>query len=145
VPVAEANPELARLKAAAPPAKSSAWVVDVLTDTEAIQFLALETVVADVWKGYVQAGLALAQIRAKKLYRNEFKSFEDYCRIRWQFDRTYADNLIAAAQLHTLLANIPGLPTPEHERQVRPLRGLPAESAADAESQGASWRAQRAI
>ncbi|MHC1765262.1 MAG: hypothetical protein AB9869_13340 [Verrucomicrobiia bacterium] len=75
---------------------------------------------------FVQAGLALAEIRRDQRYREEYDSFEAYCRDKWQYGRDYVDRLISAAQVFShLLTNCQH--QPEHESQVRPLVGLTPE------------------
>jgi len=93
-----------------------------------MDYLACEEVSDSGWSTYVQAGLALATIRDRRLYRQECTTFEEYCRSRWEYGRRYVNQLISAAQVFTSLgAN--GSQTPTHERQVRPLVGLTAEQA----------------
>jgi len=80
------------------------------------------------WSTYVQVGLALATIRDRRLYRQEFTTFEEYCRSRWEYGRRYINQLISAAQVFTSLgAN--GSQKPIYERQVLPLVGLTPEQA----------------
>ena len=93
-----------------------------------MDYFACEEVIEDGWATYVQVGLAFATIRDRRLYRNEFTTFEEYCRNRWDYGRRYVNQLISAAQVFTRLgAN--GSQKPEHERQVRPLIGLTPEQA----------------
>src|ERR1051326_3770108 len=67
---------------------------------------------------FAQAGLAFGRIRDGELYRMEYKSFDTYCRIKWQYGRDYVDRLIAAAQVFTQLLTICQEFKPEHESQV---------------------------
>ena len=54
------------------------------------------------------------------------RTFEAYCRQKWQYGRDYVDRLISAAQVYTyLLTN--SQEKPQHETQVRPLVGLTPE------------------
>ena len=126
------NEALARLKAAAPKVPAAIGKVDTLSDDEAIELLALEAVIAEGWNSFVQVGLALARIRDKELFRNEYESFPAYYRAKWQLEHSYVYYLIPAAQLYSELATTPGVPKPEHESQLRPLLGVPKESAAGA-------------
>jgi hypothetical protein len=75
---------------------------------------------------FFEVAYALLEIRDRKLYRAEFKTFEDYCRIRWEFNRAHAYRLIGAAEVCRTLSPIGDIPLPENECQVRPLGGLPA-------------------
>jgi hypothetical protein len=84
-------------------------------------------VVGNGWSAFVEFGLALAQIRDRRLYRAEFYSFEAYCKVKWQYGRDYVDRLISAAQVFRLLTNCLTNSQeckPQHESQVQPLVGL---------------------
>ncbi|HCG01430.1 MAG TPA: hypothetical protein DEV93_12905 [Chloroflexi bacterium] len=48
---------------------------------------------------FVEVGLALMEIRDRKLYRGEHSSFKEYCKERWNFGDSRARQLIAAAKL----------------------------------------------
>jgi hypothetical protein len=90
-----------------------------------MEFYACEAVLETASSNFVQAGLAFGRIRDGDLYLcgGEYKSFDTYCRQKWQYGRDYVDRLISAAQVFTqLLTN--GQQKPEHERQIRPLVGL---------------------
>jgi hypothetical protein len=109
--------------------KSIAGQVEPLSDTEIFEFMSFEEVVSTGWNSFVQVGLALGQIREKRLYRETYPSFESYCRVRWQYGRDYVDRLISAAQVFNRLLTNCQQTKPEHESQVRPLIGLTAEQA----------------
>ena len=47
----------------------------------------------------MEVGLALAEIRDTRLYRSDFDTFEAYCQKKWGFTKTYANNLIAGADV----------------------------------------------
>ena len=87
---------------------------------------AFEEVVTPACENFVEAGLALGQIRDRRLWI-EFPSFDAYCRAKWQMDRDYADRRISAAQVFTQLPTSCRQHKPEYEFQVRPLIGLPPE------------------
>src|SRR5438105_4860117 len=83
-----------------------------------------EEVLKAACQNFVEAGLALGQIRDRRLYRIEFHTFDAYCRAKWQYARVYAYHLICAVQLFRhLLANCKQR-KPDHESQLRPLIGL---------------------
>jgi hypothetical protein len=48
--------------------------------------------------GSRSAGEALKEIKDSRLYRAEYRTFENYCRARWRFSRQYAYRLIALAE-----------------------------------------------
>jgi hypothetical protein len=81
-----------------------------------------------VEKGFYMAGVALIQIRDRKLYRQRHKTFEAYCRDRFDFTRVAAHYLMGAAEVVNNLkckqfVNI----FPTKESQCRPLLGLKPE------------------
>ena len=59
----------------------------------------------------MEVGHALQEIRIGRLYKNEYGTFEDYCRERWGFGRNYVNKQICAAdcayRLGTIVPNIP--------------------------------------
>lgn len=100
-----------------------------LTDDEEKELLRLER---KVERSFVEAGLALAEIRDKKLWRGQHTSFASYCRARFCFTRDSADLKIVAALVYEnirVLAPTNGrcsdevisLPLPTSERQLRPI------------------------
>ena len=105
-----------------------------LTDEEEKDKLRLER---QVEKGFYISGKALAELRARRLYRNTHSSFESYCKDRFSFGRHAANRLIAAVQVVDNLVTIvtknqpdkkmpPKIILPAHESQVRSLVGLEA-------------------
>ena len=66
------------------------------------------------------------EIRVKRLYREDFKTFKDYCRRKWGMGKAYANYLITgsrvAVNLATCVATMPPCETqPISEYQIRPL------------------------
>ena len=59
----------------------------------------------------------------------EFKSFEDYCRHKWEFGPRTAYYLMAAAEVFTHLCTNCADRKPERESQLRPLLRLAPEDA----------------
>ena len=51
------------------------------------------------WTTFVEVGIALAQIRDQRLYKQTHTSFPAYCADRWQYGRAYASRLIGTAEL----------------------------------------------
>ena len=49
---------------------------------------------------YAEAGDALRTIRDKKLYKDSHKTFEAYCRSRWNWSRVHAHRMIEAGAVH---------------------------------------------
>ena len=63
-------------------------------------------------------------IRDRRLYRDAkgYKTFEEYCRVEWDFSGNYARRLIASSDV---IKNVPiGTKSPTTESQTRPLTQL---------------------
>lgn len=63
----------------------------------------LETVIESGKLAYIAVGNALREIRDRKLYRQTHKTFEVYCRERWDLCRSSAYDYIKAANVGTTL------------------------------------------
>lgn len=75
---------------------------------------------------FLEVGNALLEIRDSRLYRQQFSTFEDYCKERWGFARNYANKVIAATEVVANLGtNVPIAPVTES--QARPLAALEPE------------------
>ena len=83
-----------------------------------------EAAIAKGLTAFMEVGAALLDIRDGKLYRQTHDTFENYCRERWNIDRTYAHRLITAREIGEDLLPI-GNKQPTRESQVRPLAALP--------------------
>jgi len=102
-----------------------------LTPEQQNEFRKCEAVIEKKWQTFVELGQALARIRDGRLYRDQYASFEAYCRQRWAYGRHYANHLIAAAEVVAHLVTIVTT-APHHESQVRPLLGLTKDQAVTA-------------
>jgi hypothetical protein len=103
--------------------------VDQLAPAERRRLAELEAVVERGLKTFVEVGLALAEIRDRRLYQGTHSSFENYCEERWGFARNYANKLVAAAEVVAIVEPT-GTTVPTSERQARelaPLRDEPEE------------------
>jgi hypothetical protein len=98
-----------------------------LSEAEQASYFACQEVVRMGWNSFVDVGLALSQIREERLYREEYGTFEQYCRSRWDYGRRYVNQMISAAQLFRFLGANCSQTKPDHESQVRPLIGLTPE------------------
>lgn len=96
-------------------------VVDVLTDTERQQLESYEVVIQNGLQQFVEVGNALLAIRDSRLYRQQHKTFEDYCQQRWGFTRKRAFQLMQASEVVARLSTIVDTPLPVNEGQVRAL------------------------
>lgn len=97
--------------------------IDVLTVQETSRKAELEATIERGMQTFVEVGLALMEIRDERLYRDEFRAFEEYCRVKWGWLRDRSDKLIASAKVVSNLHSMEGI-LPNNERQVRPLAPL---------------------
>jgi hypothetical protein len=97
--------------------------MDILNIEESHELERCEVVIKQGLNTFIEVGEALFLIRDKRLYRREFKTFEDYCQQKWALSKPYVNRIIAASQTFTNLAPI-GVILPNTESQVRPLVGL---------------------
>lgn len=89
----------------------------------------LEATIERGLETFVEVGEALREIRDSRLYRDQHKSFDDYCRQRWGWSRISAHRHIEAAEV---VAVLPVGNKPANERQARelaPLREQPEQMA----------------
>jgi hypothetical protein len=72
---------------------------------------------------YVRVGPALLQIRNQELWKDDYESFDDYCKKRWGWTRSTADRLIVASEtVKSLPPNVQGLLTTEGAiRELAPV------------------------
>jgi hypothetical protein len=94
-----------------------------LSTTEERELANCEAIIDRNLGGFRETGEALMKIRDGKLYKVEFKTFEEYCQKRWNFGRTYAHRMIESAKVIKNL--LPMGNKPESERQARVLAPLP--------------------
>jgi hypothetical protein len=78
----------------------------------------LEAVIERGRRVFVKVGMALVEIRDRRLYRQNYPNFDAYCRDRWGWSRIHAHRHIEAAELAALL---PIGNTPANEAQAREL------------------------
>ena len=109
--------------------------MEQLTVHEAGVLQQCESIIERGLKTFVEVGNALMAIRDDRLYRTEFKTFEDYCQERWNIARRTAHQLMGAAEVVENVRNCAQIPATES--QARPLTRL------DPEDQPIAW--QRAV
>jgi DNA modification methylase len=102
-----------------------------LTRTEKQRRNELEKVIARGQKAFIEVGEALIEIRESRLYRDTHPTFDAYVQERWTIRRSRAYQLIDAAEMSTRV-DIAGLPAPESEKHIRPLKQLPPEKQPEA-------------
>ena len=107
--------------------------MNTLTTNEVSQLAKHETTIKRGLSTFVEVGTALFSIRDARLYRNDYKTFEEYCCQRWSMSRIHAHRLIEAVEVTKNLLPMGNI-FPVNERQLRPLAQLPAEQ------QAAAWQ-----
>lgn len=80
----------------------------------------LEATISRGWRTFIQVGEALEEIRAKRLYREDFTTFEEYCQKVWNWSRQRAYQMMDAAKTAGVLEEV-GV-TVTHEREARQLK-----------------------
>ena len=55
---------------------------------------------------FIAVGNALLTIRDRHLYREKFKTFEDYCKEKWAVGKSYANYLIRGSQVAVNLSTL---------------------------------------
>jgi hypothetical protein len=84
-----------------------------------------ERAIAKGLKSFLEVGMALKEIRDKRLYRQHYRTFEEYCIQRWEMSRPRAYQLCAASEvMEDLSTNVDKRLLPESEAQARPLTWL---------------------
>ena len=78
-----------------------------LSVVEVQRLEALESVIDAGMQTFVHVGNALLEIRDNRLYRNTHRTFEEYCRERWEFSKSHASRLISAAEVVEVLKMSP--------------------------------------
>ena len=102
-----------------------------LTKDERSCLAQLEESIQAGQQSFFEVGAALTEIRDDKLYRDEFATFEDYCKERWGFSRPHAYRYIDSAGLSENLSPIGDI-LPANEAQCRPLTKLEPEEQQEA-------------
>jgi len=92
----------------------------------------LEGVIKKNLAAFYEVGRALMEIRDRRLYKEVkgYKTFEEYCRIEWNFSRSRAYQLIDSAEAVENVNNCRQIPTTES--QTRPLTQLKPDQQAEA-------------
>lgn len=96
-----------------------------LTEQETTLLNECEVVIERGIKAFKEVWGALLEIRDSKLYRKEFRTFDDYCVVKWGLSKNYINkNIKALDALNNLGTMVPNEMT---ERQLRPLTNLEPE------------------
>lgn len=123
---------------------TSAPTAAALTLVERHTLADLERRIEKGMKTFIDVGQALIDIRDRRLYREDFSSFEDYVEKRWEMSVRHAHRMCDAAEIvQNLLPGsgntgsdqlVTSAPLPQTESQARPLKGL------DPEAQQEIWK-----
>ena len=101
-------------------------LITELTEQETTLLNECEIVVSKGIKAFKEVWGALLEIRDSKLYRKEFRTFEDYCIVKWDLSKNYVNRNLKA--LKTLDDLVPiGTNNLNTESQLRPLTNLEPE------------------
>lgn len=76
-----------------------------LSIVESDNLLLYESIIERGLKTFVEVGGALLAIRESKLYRQEYGTFEEYCKGRWSIERRRAYQLIDASIVVSNITN----------------------------------------
>ena len=99
------------------------YTMEILNIDESHELERCEVVIKQGLNTFIEVGEALFLIRDKRLYRREFKTFEDYGQQKWSMPRQHVNRMISGYKIVNHLEPM-GSILPESERQVRPLVGL---------------------
>ena len=100
--------------------EQDADITEPLNQQERKSLAACEKTITANIRAFVKVGEALRAIRDGRLYRESYKTFEAYCRDRWDFTRTHGYRLISASETMEVLSPVGGA-LPTAEAQLRPL------------------------
>lgn len=101
-------------------------IMEILNIDESNELERCEVVIKQGLQTFIEVGQALMTIREKRLYRIGFKTFEDYCQVKWQITKRYVNYLIQSSEVINNLGTIVPI-LPKTETQVRPLTSLEPE------------------
>lgn len=91
----------------------------------------LESRIEKGLRAFWEIGQSLSEIRDQRLYRQNYKTFDEYCLERWEMSRRSVYQLIDAASVYENVRHGAQI-LPANERQVRPLVNLPPEKQREA-------------
>jgi hypothetical protein len=101
-----------------------------LTRGEQRALVDCEAVIERGLKSFRKVALALQQIRDRKLYRDQYGTFDEYVRERWGFSDSRARQYIAAAKVAEKALTVTNVTVP-NEATARALNSVPEEHQAE--------------
>lgn len=100
-----------------------------LTPAESKLLAKCEKVISKGLKAFKEVADALQDVRDQNLYRTQYATFEEYCRVKWDITARHANRLmlagavVANVESDQLVSSVPAA-VPENEAQARPLAAL---------------------
>lgn len=99
--------------------------LELWTEQEEVQLQYHEQVIEKGLETFYEVGQSLMFIRENRLYRKEFKTFEEYCQEKWGRSRIWAHQMIKASEVVGVLDSVNNCEQkPQTESQARPLTKL---------------------
>ena len=98
----------------------------ILNQDERTELDHCETVISMGLSTFIKVGEALSTIWARRLYREDYSTFDDYCRDKWGIASSRARQLMGASETVQDIKSVTTGNTflPTNERQARPMAGL---------------------
>jgi hypothetical protein len=97
-----------------------------LTPPESARLTELEKIIKAGQQTFFEVGMALAEIRAAKLYRMAYNTFEDYCREAWGWSSRYVRYVVTSAETVSQMQESGTMVPLLTERAARQLSAVPA-------------------
>lgn len=97
-----------------------------LTSDEELELNRCEKEIEAGLQIFYKVGVALTTIRDRRLYRDSYRTFDQYLRDRWHFRRQHGYRLIDSVEPYQVVTAHSEV-APTAERQLRPLQKLPRE------------------
>ena len=102
-------------------------LTEPITLKESSRLVALEAVIAQGKQTFWTVATALAEVKRDRLYRSDYGTFEDYCRLKWGWSASRARQIIGAVEVAESVTNV----TLSNEAQARALADVPADERND--------------
>lgn len=108
-----------------------------MTSEERARLVEREDTIEQHLNAYWEVGEALMEIRDRRLYREKYDTFTEYCHYRWGFTDSRARQFVIAAEIHAEVKTVTTV-TLENEGQARAVNSLPVSIRADAVTNAAA-------
>jgi hypothetical protein len=107
--------------------KDNEQIIEKLEPNEKKEYKRLLAVVRSGLDGFMEAGRALMEIREKRLYREQFTSFEEFVKTEFKMSKPHATRVIGAYSVVEGLSEAGHKMLPSSERVARELGAVPEE------------------